>query len=259
MKLPGYLWSSFLILLLASCTPTPNNVALNLNQENILKDFKTWWTYNYRNINLSKDYLSLDTSSKFISKEAFLKLLSTGKYVSFRVNSANSSLKYQLFKLPPNTNWDIRAVAKQCGEGGYQKYLMEGREIPDFDYRDVNGKVYNKANTNWKIVVLKCWFINCTVCVQEMPALNAFIKEFKDRDDVLFISLAFDPETKLKSFLAKTKFDYAVIHSSQKYIQEKIGVHEYPTQIIINRNGLITKVVNDYHDMIFSLRKELAK
>lgn len=248
-----------LVLLISSCSQTVNHENPAIDPELVLKDFRTWWDYNYRNIKLSENYTAFDTSLNPISKETFLKSLSSGEYVAFRLNTTDPLLKYKLYKLSPHTDSFTRAQAKQFGEDGYQKYKMEGTEIPDFNFTDLNGKVYNSETTKGKIVVLKCWFIHCTVCVQEMPALNAVVNEFKNRSDVLFISLAFDPKEKLEKFLATTKFNYAVIPVKQEYMQEKLKVTGYPTQFIINRRGSISKVITDYHDMISALKNELSK
>ncbi len=259
MKLNFYLICLFPVLLIFSCSRIPHSEIPNINPEAVLKDFQTWYNYNYYNIKLSENYTAFDTSSKSIGKETFLKSLASGEYVAFRLNTIDSSLKYKLYKLSPLIDYFIRAYARQFGKDGYQKYKMEGTELPDFNFTDLNGKVYNKETTKGKIVVLKCWFINCTLCVQEMPALNAVVKEYKNKKDVLFISLAFDSKEKLERFLTRTKFDYAIIPVQQKYLQEKLKVTGYPTQFIINRNGLISKVVSDYHDMISALKNELTK
>jgi hypothetical protein len=45
-----------------------------------LKNFMDWWTYQYNEIMLSRDFVALDSNSKEISKETFLKELSEGSY-----------------------------------------------------------------------------------------------------------------------------------------------------------------------------------
>ena len=225
----------------------------------IQKDFNTWWNYNYLNIKLSENYIPLDTAFKIISKESFLKLLSSGEYIALRLIGINSELKYKLYKISLTVDKDIKIQAKQFGEDGYQKYKKEGTEVPDFNFTDLNGTVYNRESTKGKVVVLKCWYIHCLSCVQEMPALNEVVKQYKKQKDILFLSLAYDSKEELETFLTHTKFDYAVVPLQQKYMEETLKVTGYPTQFIISRNGLISKVVNDYHDMISSLKNELAK
>ncbi len=92
-----------------------------------------------------------------------------------------------------------------------------------------------------------------------MPALNGVVKKFNSRNDVVFISLAFDTKERLVKFLSGTHFDYPVIPVSQKYLEEQLKVTEYPTHFILNRRGRITKVVTDYHDMIYALKFKLSQ
>jgi hypothetical protein len=46
----------------------------------IQKNFMDWWSYQYNEIMLSRDFVALDSNSKEISKETFLKELSEGSY-----------------------------------------------------------------------------------------------------------------------------------------------------------------------------------
>jgi peroxiredoxin len=121
--------------------------------------------------------------------------------------------------------------------------MFEGKKIPNFNFMDLDGKKYNYNNTTGKIIVLKLWFINCQTCIQEMPQLNGLVKKYSDRNDVLFLSLAFDNSKKLKKFLSKTTFKYAVVANKEKYILETLQVNEFPTHIVLNKKGIIVKVL----------------
>lgn len=81
---------------------------------------------------------------------------------------------------------------KYKAEREYKNYQMEGKELPDFNFTDLDGTVYDKETTAGKIVVLKCWFIGCVPCVEEMPALNKLVNQYRNQKDIVFVSLAFD-------------------------------------------------------------------
>lgn len=248
---------TLIFLLFCSCNLNPENK--NENIEPYLKDFRTWWNYHYSNINLSENYVALDASSKVIKKEPFLKLLCTGNFVPIRLKTIDSSAKYQLYKLKSNADSAIITTIKQVGVDEYELYKQEGKEMPDFNFVDLNGKVYNKKNTKGKVVVIKCWFIQCPACVAEMPAVNDIMKHFQNRNDLIFISLASDSKKDLEKFLFKTKFDYAVIPEQRQYMRKKLNLRSYPSQFIVNRKGKIAKIVIDYHGMISTLENELSK
>ena len=255
--------SSFIVLITfiffsnLSYSQSSNTDNPNIDVNLVQKDFTTWWDYTYFNIKLSTEFIPLDISSNIISKESFLKQLSTGEYIPLKING--TELKYKLFKLNSSVDNDIKKRVKRVADIIYTNYKMEGTEMPVFEFKDIKGNVYSNESIKGKIVVLKCWFVNCLPCVQEMPELNALVKEYRKRKDVLFISLASDSKEKLDSFLLTHKFSYAVLPVPQTFMEGPLQVSAYPTHFIIDKTGIIKKVVSDYHEMISTLNNELAK
>lgn len=92
-----------------------------------------------------------------------------------------------------------------------------------------------------------------------MPALNELVQKYKDRNDILFVSLAIDPKPELQAFLAKTQFDYATVPNQERYMAEKLLVNAYPTHFIIDKKGLLVNVVSDEQSIADLLEKEIAK
>lgn len=92
-----------------------------------------------------------------------------------------------------------------------------------------------------------------------MPALNAMVNQYKNRKDILFVSLAFDTKEALTTFLQKRNFDYAIVPDQKNYIIDVLRVHMYPTHFIVNKQGMIAKVVNDERALATLLKKEAAK
>jgi thiol-disulfide isomerase/thioredoxin len=257
MKVIYLLINALIIILAFSCSKSIEQP--NANPQQILKEYMTWYSYHYNNINLSKDYIALDENAKIIDKENFLKSLSSGKYVAFKLVTSDSTLKYKLHSLNAKTDKEIVSIITQIGNTYYQYFKREGETIPEFNFTDLNGKLYNPVTTKNKIVVLKCWFIRCSMCVKEMPKLNEIVKKYKNRDDVIFLSLAYDDKEKLRNFLKKTKFDYAVSPVSEQYLDEKLKVTGFPTHIIVGKKGLISKVTSNAEEMIGALEDELLK
>jgi thiol-disulfide isomerase/thioredoxin len=256
MKLLKCLFYLLQIMTIVSCAQDSPKIIQNIDPSTITKDFNTWWGYNYANVNLSRYYKAIDTSGKIINKEAFLTLLSTGDYVPFKISSKYDTPTYKLFRLGEKIDKEIKIQSKQIGLNEYKNFKMEGTELPDFNFTDIDGKLYNKQTTKDKIVVIKCWFIHCGQCVKEMPALNKLVQEYKNDSSVVFISLASDSKAELKKFLLKTTFDYAVVPEMNNYFREKIMVSSFPTHIILNREGKIISITQNADDMIYNLRKE---
>ena len=99
----------------------------NIDVNHVQKDFTTWWDYTKSNIKLSTEFIPLDVSSNIISKESFLKQLSTGEYIPLKING--TELKYKLFKLNSSVDNDIKKRVKRVADIIYTNYKMEGTEM----------------------------------------------------------------------------------------------------------------------------------
>lgn len=132
---------------------------------------------------------------------------------------------------------------------------MEGKELPAYNFTDLNGKTYNESNTKGKIIILKCWFIHCVACVKEFPELNKLVDEYKNRSDIQFVSLATDSKEKLTLFLKTKEFKYAVVPEQEKFMSEQLHITSYPTHILIGKDGKIVKVVNSIDELTPFIKK----
>lgn len=87
--------------------------------------------------------------------------------------------------------------------------------------------------------------------------LYQLMEQYKDRKDVVFVSLTSDSKKDLNAFLKKTKFSYAFVPDQNRYMSGPLGNNIYPTHLIINKKGMIVKEVTDAEDMIRALNKVL--
>lgn len=229
-----------------------------VNAENLLKNSRAWYNYHYNNIHLAQDFIGLDNDSIEINKPEFLKQLTKGNFIPLKTSIKNDVPVYRLYKFNGD-NTDIRTTITQAAFHELENYSREGKKFPPFNFTDLDGHIYSNANTNNKIVVLKCWFINCVACVKEFPELNQLVEDYKDDKDVLFISLAMDSEKDLTSFLNTKQFKYAVIPQQKKYMESDLDINMFPTHILIDKNGKVVKVVNSVDDLIPFLKKEIGK
>lgn len=258
MKFVTILIGVFIALFLSSCTERKKTVTA-VEPTIILKDFQTWYAYYNNHINLTQDFIAFDSNVKKIDKGSFLQVLSRGGYIPVETGSDDSLPSYKLYKLQPEADTNIGYCMKTLAYYEYLNYKMEGKQMPDFSFTDVDGKMYNKVNTKDKLLILKCWFIHCVACVQEMPELNKVVESYKNRNDILFVSLASDSKKALKDFLTKTDFHYAVVPDQRSYMKDSLGLVIFPTHIVVNRDGIIVKVSSNCKNMISFLKREALK
>jgi thiol-disulfide isomerase/thioredoxin len=244
-----------LLFTIISCTHKPDYGQPNIDPGSLETDFKKWWSYQYNNIILSSDFIPIDENSNKVSKEEFLKDLSTGFFVPLKLKSKDSLTYYKLFRLDKKAVVEIRNTIIRSSSNSFEHFKLEGKHFPIFNFTDLKGEIFNNENTKGKFVILKCWFIGCHSCIAEFPELNNLVEKYQNRDDILFISLALDSKVNLDQFLINKPFKFVVIPSQTDYITHTLNISQFPTLFIINKNGVIEKVVNNSREMILALKK----
>ena len=224
----------------------------------ILKDGISLAYYNRDYLKTTEEFKAYNSSGRPITKNEFFEHFATGNYLPMRLDTKTGNY-YQLYKLKPKISTETRSTLQYYGKNGYNHFKMEGKKLPGLNYTDINGKGYNSRNTKGKIVVIKCWFLHCQACNEEIPALNNLVDQYKNRKDIVFVSLAFDPEEKLKTFMKTHVFKYALAYVPESYIEKQLGTNEYPTHYVVDKNGLIAKVVNNADELAAALKTEAAK
>lgn len=122
------------------------------------------------------------------------------------------------------------------------------KPLSSFVLTDINGGKWNSAELKGKVVVINFWFTACKPCIMEMPHLNKLVAENKDKP-VVFIAPAPEEEAQVKKFLRKYNFSYNVIPASLDYISS-MGVENFPTHIIIDKEGIVRQLFIGYADDI---------
>lgn len=252
---------SFLLfaMVFVSCSPRTNYMHSVVAPGAILKSTMSFLKYREQYVRLYEDFTAMDPASNVITKKSFLKLLSTGEYLPLRMVSKDSSTYYKLYKLDASIPDEIRNTIKYWGLEEYDYYNMEGQKLPNYNFKDLKGRIYNNQNTKGKILVIKCWFIDCLPCIKEMPLLNELKQQYNSRKDIRFISLCWDSKKDVEKFLKKTIFNYAVVPDQYKFLTERLHLNAYPTHFVINKLGFITIKTNEYRALAYALKMESLK
>ncbi len=237
------------------------NLEPKVDIKELESDFIKWWTYYSYNISLSSNFKGLNEKSEEIDKNEFLNELISGNFIPLKLKSENGINTYKLYKLDSLSTKSIGSAIKNESLTSLKHFKMERTEFPKFNFTDLNGNHYSNENTKGKTIIFKTWFINCMACVKEFPELNELVEKYKSRDDLIFLSLALDSKPKLEEFLQKKFFEYQVVSNQRVFIDKTLNLQIYPTHIIIDKNGVIQKVVNKASEMIsfFENEKKLTE
>lgn len=221
----------------------------------VQKTYESWSAYN-KKIMLSRDFTALDNTSKEITKEAFLTALANGNFIPIRLKSQDSVYDYKLVKILPKSDTSIKATINQEAFDALKNFEMEGKPFPKFSFKDLDGNEVSNETMKGKIIVIKCWYIHCAACIKEFLAVNALVEKYKERKDIVFVSLAEDTPEQLKTFLARKPLSYSVIPNMKEYMNNTLQLNAFPTHFIINKEGEIAKVLNNSESLEVALEKE---
>ncbi|OYU57151.1 MAG: hypothetical protein CFE25_08065 [Chitinophagaceae bacterium BSSC1] len=254
------IYSLLFLFFTISSFSQPTIIGPVVQPNEIVKDLMSWLYYERDHMIWSAGYATLDTELKDIPKEKFLESLATGKYLPLKLNNSSGILSYQLYALKEGINQDIVSHIKMISSKELVHFKLEGKPLPDFSFLDLDGKIYNKESTNGSIIVINCWFVSCAPCIAEMPSLNELVKQYKKEKNILFIALALDATSEVRIFLKTTTFKYSIVPEMQEYLSQ-LPVYGYPTQIIVNRQGNVVKIIesNKIGELKDVLNKEIQK
>lgn len=226
------------------------NLDVEIDATNLESDFKKWWTYHNNAIELSSDFIAITEKSDTINNSFFLEKLTTGKFIVLKLKSEDNTPVYKLYELSSQKDKSIVRIIKQVSNRELKRRKMIGKVLPDFNFIDLNGDTFSSGTTKGKNLILKTWFIRCKPCIEEFPELNEFVAKHEESDDFIFVSLALDSKKELVDFLKKKDFKYKVIPDQESFINQLLPGEPYPTHVVIDKSGVILKVMSTASEMI---------
>jgi thiol-disulfide isomerase/thioredoxin len=138
-----------------------------------------------------------------------------------------------------------RVVLKTHPAADYKEFdLSVGAEVPDFAFKDLEGRQHRFSELRGKVVLLDFWSTTCGPCIFEMPALRKVQQDLGGRG---FVILGMDVEDDLETHRKSVaELDLPWLHATWESVQDVIlkrfGVTTFPTHILVDRDGRIVSV-----------------
>ena len=127
-----------------------------------------------------------------------------------------------------------------------QSHPMEGKPMPSFTMKGLDGKKVDNASLKGKVVLFDFWATWCPPCRHEIPDLIRLHDELKAKGfTVLGVSLDDQPQLLVpgftRDFAAKehVSFTYPLLEGNEKVAQAFGGIRGIPTTFLIDRKGVI--------------------
>lgn len=142
-----------------------------------------------------------------------------------------------------------------------------GKPAPSLIVNDITGRIFDLSKLRGKVVIVHFWATWCANCITEMPELDSFYRNNRDKG-LEIMALSLDRPVyaeKVKTMMNKFAYRAALINEesvngfgTQKvvpatYVIDKNGILSniiIPGEIVVNQKNLdriITPLLNEYY------------
>ena len=121
------------------------------------------------------------------------------------------------------------------------RFASNPQRMPPFLLDDLDGDIVSTASLRGKVVLLNFWATWCPPCRDEIPELIELSKRFKDRLQIVGVSMDDAPEDEVRQFARNMGMDYPIVMGSRTLSAEYGGVPALPTSFVVNTEGRIVQ------------------
>jgi cytochrome c biogenesis protein CcmG, thiol:disulfide interchange protein DsbE len=135
--------------------------------------------------------------------------------------------------------------------GTLEAHVTEvGETAPNFKVTSDSGKSFTRDDFGGKVLVLNFWASWCAPCVDEIPSLNEFARQFGPKG-VVVLGISIDRNEKLyKRFIERYKVPFATMRDPEAVISGNYGTFQIPETYIIDRSGkVVEKIISNQNWM----------
>ncbi len=135
-------------------------------------------------------------------------------------------------------NEPLSDLAPASGSHSGSNTLLGG-PAPNFQLRDLDGKLHELREYRGEVVLLNFWATWCAPCRLEMPLLDRQSQEFADRGLVILAVNLQETAAQIEDFVNETGILLPILLDTDGAISEAYRIMGYPSSVIVDPSGLI--------------------
>ena len=121
------------------------------------------------------------------------------------------------------------------------RFASNPQPVPPFLVTDLDGNPVSTAAWKGKVVFINFWATWCPPCRAEIPVLIDLANRYKDRLQIVGVSLDDDDPQDVKKFAAHFGINYPIVMASREMVSEYGGVPALPTLFVVNTDGNVVQ------------------
>jgi len=132
-----------------------------------------------------------------------------------------------------------------------QNKLKVGEKAPKLNITDYLQNAPSDKSLENKYILLEFWATWCQTCLEEVPNLNKTQERFKDRKDLVFVSITDESPEKTKKTLERVKFNSIVVSDQTRkafndFVADNKGEIVLPKTVLIDNKGIVRWIGKPY-------------
>jgi thiol-disulfide isomerase/thioredoxin len=128
------------------------------------------------------------------------------------------------------------------------RFANHPQPMPAFLVNDLDGNPVSTAAWKGKVVFINFWATWCPPCRAEIPVLIDLANRYKDRLQVVGVSVDDGDPAEVKKFAKQAGINYPIVMADRAIVAEYGGVAALPTLFVVNPDGNVVQK----HEGLFS-------
>lgn len=135
-----------------------------------------------------------------------------------------------------------------------------GSSMPDFSVETLNGERLSLESLKGKTVIINWWTTSCAPCIAELPGLNELAEKYGERNDFVFLAIAWNTKEELEDFFDEHPFAYKQTIYNER--TSTIFGEAFPRNVVVNENGKVVYdklggAANQHEEIEAAIRKHI--
>lgn len=116
-------------------------------------------------------------------------------------------------------------------------------QAPTFALTSLDGRRLSQDDFQGKVTLLNFWYPSCPGCVSEMPKIIQMARDYEGKPDfqVIGISLPYDPESSVRTYVERYRLPFVVAIDMDGSTGRSYGVQAAPSTFLVDKQGRIHK------------------